>query len=241
MNGIFLIARRELAAYVNTYWGWTIIFVALLLDGLFVQALALTNTAQYSADVLSKFFFYSGGVALGVGVFVTMRLFAEERQTGTMVLLESSPLSDRQLVLGKYLGAMLFMALLQALTVYMPAMISVNGKIATSQIAVGYLGVMLMSSAGIAMGTWASSVSRNQILAAAIGGVLVLLFVLCHHLARVVDPPFKAVFANAAFYAKPFAPFIDGRINTENVVYFGSVTFGFLLLATRSLTARRWE
>ncbi len=236
-----LVARRELAAYVNTYWGWTIIFVALLLDGLFFQALALTTTAQYSADVLSKFFFYTGGVALGIGVFVTMRLFAEERQTGTMVLLESSPLTDRQLVLGKYLSAMMFMGLVHVLTLYMPAMIFVNGKIGHAQIAVGYLGVMLMCSAGVAMGTWASSISRNQILAAAIGGVLVLLFVFCHWLAKLTDPPFKALFANAAFYAKQFAPFEDGRINTENVVYFVSVTFAFLLLATQSLTARRWE
>jgi ABC-2 type transport system permease protein len=100
---------------------------------------------------------------------------------------------------------------------------------------------MLMSSAGVAIGTWASSVSRNQILAAVLGGVLVLMFVLCHWLAKVTDAPFKELFANAAFYAKQFAPFEDGRVNTENVFYFVSLTFGFLLLATQSLTARRWE
>jgi ABC-2 type transport system permease protein len=241
MRGILLVARRDFAAYVNTIWGWLIIAVALFIDGVFFHALALTNTAQYSADVLSKFFFNSGGVALGVGVVVTMRLFAEERQTGTMVLLESSPLSDRQLVFGKYLSAMMFMAFLHLLSLYMPAMIFVNGKVSIEQIAVGYLGIMLMSSAGVAIGTWASSVSRNQILAAVLGGVLVLMFVLCHWLAKVTDAPFKELFANAAFYAKQFAPFEDGRVNTENVFYFVSLTFGFLLLATQSLTARRWE
>ncbi len=241
MRGILLVARRDFAAYVNTLWGWIIIAVALLLDGLFFHAMALTKTAQYSSEVLSKFYFYSGGVALGVGVVVTMRLFAEERQVGTMVLLESSPLSDRQLVFGKYLSAMMFMGFLHLLTLYMPAMIFVNGKVAWEQIAVGYFGIMLMSSAGVAMGTWASSVSRNQILAAVLGAVLVLLFVFCHWLAQVVDAPFKTLFANMAFYAKQFAPFEDGRLNTSNVVYFVSVTFAFLLLAAQSLTARRWE
>ena len=236
-----LVARREFAAYVNTYWGWIIIAAALLLDGVLFQALALTSTAQYSADVLSKFFYYGGGVGLAVGVFTTMSLFAEERQTGTMVLLESSPLSSGQLVLGKFLGAMLLMGVFQVLTLYMPAMIFVNGKIGYAQIAVGYFGVMLMCSAGVAMGTWASSISRNQILAVVIGAVLVFFFVFCHWLAKLTDSPFKELFSSAAFYAKQFAPFEDGRINTENVVYFVSVTFGFLLLATQSLTARRWE
>ena len=241
MRGILLVARRDFAAYVNTIWGWLILTVALLLDGLLFNALAMTNTAQYSADVLRQFFFYSGGVALAIGIFVTMRLFAEERQTGTMVLLESSPLSDRQLVLGKYLSAMMFMAFFHLLSLYMPAMIFVNGKVSYAEIGVGYLGILLMSSAGVAMGTWASSVSRNQILAAALGGVAVFFFVFCHWLSRVTDPPFNSLFSSIAFYAKQFAPFEDGRINTENVVYFVSVTFGFLLLATQSLTARRWE
>ena len=241
MRGILLVARRDFAAYINTYWGWIIIAVALLLDGLLFQAFAITNTAQYSADVLSKFFFYTGGVALGVGVVITMRLFAEERQTGTMVILESSPLSDRQLVMGKYLSAMMLMVLLHALTAYMPAMIFVNGKIGYDEIAVGYFGILLMSSAGIAIGTWASAISRNQILAAVVGAIVVLMFVLCHWLAKVTDPPFNGFFSQVAFYAKQFAAFEDGRINTENVVYFLSVTFGFLLLATQALTARRWE
>lgn len=241
MRGILLVARRDFAAYVNTYWGWVIITVALLLDGVLFQAVGVTNTPQYSADVLKQFFYTHGGVSLAVGVVTTMRLFAEERQTGTMVLLESSPLSDRQLVIGKYLSAMMLMALFQLLTLYMPGMILVNGKIGYDQIAVGYFGVMLMASAGIAVGTWTSSISRNQILAAVLGAIVVMFFVMCFRIAKVTDPPFNTLFTQVAFYMKQFAPFEEGRINTENVVYFGSVTFGFLLLATQALTARRWE
>lgn len=241
MRGIFLVATRDFAAYINTIWGWTILGIALLIDGVFFNAWGLTNSPQYSAEVLERFFYINGGVTLIAGVFITMRLFAEERQTGTIVLLESSPLSDRQLVFGKYLSAMFFMVLFAALTLYMPAMIFVNGKISVEEIAVGYLGVLAMGSAGIGVGTWASSVSRNQILAGAIGAVGVVSFVVCWLLSRVTDPPFKALISYMAFFDKHFKPFQEGRINTEGLFFFASVTFAFLLLATQSLSARRWE
>ncbi len=120
MRGILLVAGRDFAAYINTIWGWTILGIALLIDGVFFNAWGLTNTPQYSAEVLERFFYINGGVTLIAGVFITMRLFAEERQTGTIVLLESSPLSDGQLVMGKYLSAMFFMALFAALTPFAP-------------------------------------------------------------------------------------------------------------------------
>lgn len=241
MRGIFLVAGRDFAAYINTIWGWTILGIALLIDGVFFNAWGLTNTPQYSAEVLERFFYINGGVTLIAGVFITMRLFAEERQTGTIVLLESSPLSDRQLVMGKYLSAMFFLSLFATLTMYMPAMIFVNGKVSVEEIAVGYLGVLAMGSAGISIGTWASSMARNQILAGAVGAVGVVSFIVCWLLSRVTDAPFKAVISYMAFFDKHFKPFQEGRINTEGLFFFVSITFAFLLLATQSLSARRWE
>jgi ABC-2 type transport system permease protein len=144
-------------------------------------------------------------------------------------------------VLGKYLSAMMFLVLFSALTLYMPGLIFVNGKVSPEEIAVGYLGLLGMGSAGVAIGTWASSVSRNQLVAAVVAGVVTVLFVAVWMVARLVDPPFKALFSFMAFYDKQFAPFQDGRINSEALVYFASVTFAFLLLATHALRARRWE
>lgn len=241
MSGIWLIARRDFSAFINTWWGCVILSLTLLIDGLLFQAVAMTATPRYSAEVLTDFFFLTGGVVLIAGVFTTMRLFAEERQTGTMVLLESSPLSETQAVLGKYLSGLMFLTLLLALTTYMPAMIFVNGKVSQEQIAVGYLGVFLMGAAGIAIGTWASAISRNQLLSLVIAAVITVFFVLCWMLSRVLDAPFKGMFAYMAFFDKQFQPFEEGRINTEGIVFFVSVSFAFLLLATRSLIARRWE
>lgn len=241
MRGMLLVARRDFWAYVNSVWGWAILALLLLVDGVIFNFYALGKTAQYSADVLEKFFYVHGGVTLAAAAVTTMRLFAEERQTGTIVLLESSPLTEAQAVAGKYLSAMAFLTVLQALSLFMPAMIFINGKIGYGQIGVGYLGTMLMASAGVAIGTWASAISRNQILALVVGGITILFAVLCWPLSRVLDPPFKGLFAYVAFYDKHFEGFMQGRINTEGIVFFVSVSFAFLLLATRSLNARRWE
>ena len=241
MRGIVLVARRDFGAFVNTAWGWFILTAALLLNGLIFNAWAMGGAAQYSADVLGKFFEHTGGVALGAAVLITMRLIAEERQTGTIVLLESSPLSEMQIVLGKYLSGMAFLTLFAVATLYMPGMIFKNGKVSYEEIAVGYAGVLLMGSAGIALGTWASAISRNQLLAAVIAAVGVLFFVVCWMLARVVDPPFKAIISYIAFFDRQFQPFQEGRLNSESVAFFVSMTFGFLLMATRSLINRRWE
>lgn len=241
MSGIWLIARRDFSAFINTWWGCVILSLTLLIDGVLFQAVAMTATPRYSAEVLTDFFFLTGGVVLIAGVFTTMRSFAEERQTGTMVLIESSPLSETQAVMGKYLSGLMFLTLLLALTAYMPGMIFVNGKISEQQIAVGYLGVFLMGAAGIAIGTWASAISRNQLLSLVIAAVITVFFVLCWMLSRVLDAPFKGLFAYMAFFDKQFQPFQEGRINTEGIVFFVSVSFAFLLLATRSLIARRWE
>lgn len=241
MKGILLVARRDLWAYINTVWGWAILALALLLDGLFFNVFALTNAAKYSADVLDMFVYLTSGITLAAAVLTTMRLFAEERQTGTIILLDSSPLTEAQIVLGKYLSAMGFLAFFLVLTGYMPAMIFVNGKVSPEQIAVGYVGILLMASAGVAIGTWASALSRNQLLAAVISTVVTVFFVACWMMARVLDPPFKAVISYVAFFDQQLKPFQQGRLDTQGVVFFLSLTFAFLLLANRSLIARRWE
>lgn len=241
MSGIWLIARRDFAAYVNTFWGWGILALALMIDGILFYSMGLGKQPKYSAEVLQQFFYLTGGITLIAAIPVTMRLFAEERQTGTIVLLETSPLSERQLVLGKYLSGMMFVSVFAALTAYLPAFIFVNGKVGIEEILVGYLGLLLMGSAGVSIGTWASAVSRNQIFSAVLGAVAVAAFVVCWMLGQRVDAPFKAVVTYLAFFDRQFEPFQEGRLNTEGVIYFLSVSFAFLLMATQSLCARRWR
>jgi ABC-2 type transport system permease protein len=240
MSAILTIARRELMTYVNTMWGWVVLAGVLILDGLFFNALALTAKPQYSADVLETFFFWSSGTKIIAGLLLTMRLIAEERQSGTLVLLETAPVSEAAVVAGKFFGAMSFLVLITALTLYMPALVMVNGKVSWGQIGAGYLGEVLIGGSAVAIGTFASSISRNQLLAAVLGGLFTGFFVLAWWLAKVTSPPISDVLAYAALWDRHYQPFMRGRINTEDIVFHLSMMFVFLLAATRAMTARRW-
>ena len=126
---------------------------------------------MYSAEVLSP---TSSTISFGTtafaSVFISMRLLAEERQTGTLVLLTSSPVHDWEIVLGKYLSALAFLAIVTIASVYIPALIMVNGKVSFGHLFAGYLGVLLVGSATLAIGVFGSALARNQILAAIFSG-----------------------------------------------------------------------
>mgnify|MGYP000096948163 CR=1 FL=1 len=241
MNAIVLLAQRELKTYLNTAWGWTVMAGVLLVVGLLFNVFGLTERPRYSAEVLEDFFFYTSGTIIIAGLLLTMRLIAEERQTGTLVVLESAPISAAQVIAGKFLGAWGFLMCIVASTVYMPALIFVNGKVSVAQMAVGYLGLALAGSAAISIGTFASAISKNQLLSAVLGGAMALLIVICWLLSGLTEAPLSDVLAYMALWDKHFQPFMRGRLNTENVVYFGSLSFIFLLGATRALQARRWQ
>ena len=110
MRGLILVARRELGAYTNTSMGYVILAAFLLLEGLFFNAFAVGASAKASADVLGDFFYFSFGCTVAAALFFSMRLIAEERQTGTMVLLQSSPLANWQVVGGKFLSVIVLIA-----------------------------------------------------------------------------------------------------------------------------------
>jgi ABC-2 type transport system permease protein len=170
-----------------------------------------------------------------------MRSIAEERQTGTEVLIDSSPLSVGQFVGGKYLAAFGVMALLVILTLYMPALVFVNGRVSYGQIFAGYLGLLLVASATTSIGVFTSAISRSQLVAVILAAVTIGFFVLAWLLAKVVDPPLKDIISYFGFYDRHFRNFGRGQVHTESVIYFVSLTFMFLTMATRFLAVRRWR
>ncbi|MCB9779652.1 MAG: ABC transporter permease subunit [Alphaproteobacteria bacterium] len=240
MNAVLTVARRELGNYLNSWWGWVVLALVLLFDGLAFNVWAVGFSPKYSAEVLESFFEASTVTVLIAGVLLAMPTIARETSSGTMTLLQTSPITEAQVIAGKYLGALGFLSLIKGLTLYMPLMIELNGKVSWGHIGAGYLGLFALGAATIAIGIYASSVSRYQMLAAILGGSLVGLFLLMWLVSRGAEPPLKDVFGYMAMYDRHFQPFMRGRINTESLVYYASVSFGFLLLATRSLKARRW-
>ena len=241
MNNVWWILRRELAFYLKAPIGYIIIAAALGLDGLFFNGLAVGSGARKSNDVLEMFFLYTGGTILAAGVFVGMRLIAEERQTGTFTLLATSPIREWQLVLGKYLSALTFLAVMTGLTLHMPLLLMVNGKISLAHIVAGYLGVLLLASAGIALFLVCSALSPNQLVAAVLGAGVAVAFTLLWFLSRIASPPVDELLAYMALFDKHFRPFMRGIISIQDVVFYLSLTYLGLVSATRIIEARRWR
>jgi ABC-2 type transport system permease protein len=240
MKEALLIARRDFQAYFNTAWGYVVIAVLLLIHGLLFNALAMESKAKYSADVLEEFFYLSSGFTMIAAIILTMRLFAEERSSGTMVLLDTAPVRPVQVVLGKFMAGMGIVLVLLGLSIYMPALIFVNGKVSLGHIFSGYLGLVLLACAVVAIGTWGSSLTRIQFVGGAIAGVVTAVLVLMWALGKVSDPPLDDLTSYLSLFDKHFQPFMQGRVNTQSIVFYLSLCFAFLLLSVRSLRGRRW-
>jgi ABC-2 type transport system permease protein len=217
-----------------------VIAAALLIDGLWFHLQGMSRTLL-SAEVLSEFFNGASATTMGAGIVLSMRLLAEERQTGTFTLLNTSPVRDSEIVLGKFFSALAVIVLMTALTIYMPLLILVNGKVSWGQVGVGYLGLLLLGAATTAIGLFASSLARSQVIAAVVGTAILVVFLLLWLVARAVEPPLNGFLSRLALHHENFRPFMQGILELRGVVYYVTVTYFFLLAAVKTLEARRWR
>lgn len=241
MSRALLVAARELGAYLRSPLGYVVAAAALLIDGIYFYAFALGAGARLSADVLMRFFDGASGTTMIASVALSMRLLAGEREHGTLVLLNTAPIRDGEIVVGKFLAALAFIATMTALTVYMPALIFVNGRVSTGHILVGYLGIVLLGAASLSIGLFASSIARSQVIAVIVGAALVGTMLLLWLVARVTDPPLDGFLSALALHHERQRPFMTGVLRLENVVYYLGVTYFFLLASTKMMEARRWR
>jgi len=148
MRMVALIVRRELGAFFRSPLGFIILSTVLLLDGLLFNAYAMGSEERRSSSVLMLFFYFSSGTTLVASIVISMRLLAEERQTGSAALILSAPVSEAEIVIGKFLSAWIFLAIITVSTLYMPLLIFVNGSVTVGQICAGYLGLLVLGAAG---------------------------------------------------------------------------------------------
>lgn len=240
MRAALLIARREIGAYFRSMAGYVIIAMVLAIDGLLFNAYALGGELR-SSEVLSRFFYFSSGTTMVASVFIAMRLLAEERQTGTIALLYSSPVRDGEIVAGKFLSALFFLLVMTLCTAYMPALILVHGKVSFGQLGAGYLGLMLLGAATLGIATLGSALARTQVMAAIISGCMVVGLLVAWMLAKVTERPLSDIFTGLALHGLHFLPFQSGIIHLRDVVYYLVLTYVMLFAATRVLEGRRWR
>jgi ABC-2 type transport system permease protein len=241
MRAISIIYRRELGTYLRSPFGWVIAAILLLLFGIAFQGYALSGELL-SAIVLERYFYVASGIPLVGGILLSFRLLSEERQNHSMVLLNTSPVRDSDIVLGKYLAALTFLAITLLLSIYMPILIKINGKITGAQVVVGYVGLFLIGAATLSIGLFASALTRQQLVAAVVAAAVIMLMCFIHLLANKVDPPLKDVIEQVDLWWLHFQyGFMKGILNLKDVVYYVATTYFFLLLSIKTLEAKRWQ
>jgi len=241
MSIAFLIARREFAAYFRSWVGPCLVAGMLLVDGLLYYLYAGLDKKALSGEVLQQFFYYTSGVTMIASILITMRVLAEERQTGSLVLLNTSPVKDRDIVIGKFFAAYAVLALATLLSAYLPAWLFVHGKVAIGHIVVGYVGLLLLGAALTAIGVFGSALANSQVVALVISGVLAAVFVLLWVLAKATEPPLNQFLNALAVHHENFKPFLQGILQPSGVIFYLVFTYAFLFASVKVLEARRWQ
>lgn len=241
MSKALLVAGRELGAFFSTWMGYVICAAALFIDGLLFNAYAVSAQPKFSAEVLQDFFYFASGIAVVSGLFLAMRLVAEEKQSGTIVLFYTSPISERQLIYGKFLSAVIFSCVILALSLYMPALIFLHGKVSLGHLASGYLMLLLIGSASIAVSLFASVISPNQLIAGVTGALFTVTLLVLWMVSDIVAPPFKGLFSYMAIHNQHYSAFAQGIVHTRDIIYYLSVIVFFLECSVRAIEARRWR
>lgn len=241
MSNVWLIARRELGGYLKTPSGYLIASATLLVSGLLFNTRAVGQGAKLSSLVLHDFLRDASGTTTVAAVLIAMRLFAEERQSGTVTLLFTSPIRESQIVLGKFVSAFIVLTMLTLLSLYLPALIFVNGKVSLGHIAGGYLGLLLLGAATLALGVLGSVLARNQLMAGVLAAVFITILFLSWPLSRVVEGNLGDLIAYFSLYEKHFFPFMRGLVQLSDIVYYLSIVYIALLAATRALQSQRWQ
>jgi len=234
-------------AYVALF-AWTILFGAFFTAGLsyFIEQTARmgpeSSRASLNEWLIRGLLHNTSVVAMFIAPMFTMRLFAEEKRQGTMELLSTLPLTDLQIVLGKFLAAVAVYALmiLASLLNLIVLWVYSTPKPEWKPVATGALGLLLMGSCFIALGTFLSNLTKNQMVAGILSFCMVLGLLI---LGWVEDPmagPVRKTIAYLAVTAH-FQDFVKGVINVKDVVFYLSFAAFGVFLAHQSVASQRWR
>ena len=228
------IAKRELGSYFTSPVAYVFLVIFLLLTGFF--AFTIGNFFERGEASLASFFVWHPWLYLVLVPAIGMRVWSEERRSGTIELLLTLPVNPWEAILGKFLASWAFLALALALT--FPIVITVNllGDPDNGQILAGYLGSLLLAGAYLAITCMTSAMSRNQVVAFILSVLLCLFLILAGFnpvtdlLTRWASP--ALVDAVAAFsVVTHYDNFQKGVIDARDLLYFASL-LGFALFAT---------
>lgn len=253
MNNIITVLRKELKSYFSSPIAYGLMAFFALISGYFYYmyvAMFVNQSVQSQMGrggpmdvnewVIRPLLMNLSVIGLFLIPMITMRLFAEEKRSGTIELLATSPVRDIEVIIGKWLGALTLYGSILLVSVLNVAALYFYGRPDIYPILTGYLGLILQGGCLLAIGTFISNTTRNQIIAgAATFGICLLLWVMDW-----VSAYETANWAKVVAYLSVtthFEPFSKGVIDTKDVVFYASMIFFGLFLTSRSMESLRWR
>lgn len=252
---IWPIMKKELRLYFTSPIAYVVIAIFLLLAGYFFYSIfafytmasmqsamnpQMAGSLNVTDSVMRPLFQNMSIILLLLMPLVTMRLFAEERRSGTIELLLTYPVRDGAVLLGKYFAAFVLYAVMIALTLLYPAIVLYFARPEWGPLLTGYVGLLLMGAMFLAIGCLASSLTENQIVAAVTTFGILLLFWVVGWSADYAGGALGKLLTHLSVLEHNDS-FAKGVFDTKDVIYFVDVTLVGLFLTLRAVEARRWR
>lgn len=242
---MFTVFKREISSFLSSLIAYIVIVVFLLVTGLFMWVFPDYSLLDFGYASLDQLFIIGPWVFMFLIPAITMRFFSEEKRTGTIELLFTKPVTDTQIILGKFFAGFALVVfavlptVLYAVTLWYLA--DPVGNIDTGGIIGSYIGLLLLGAVFVSIGIFASALTDNQIVAFILGLFLCFFFYSAFDSIKLFNLPAKVQLVleqlgiSAHFYAMS-----KGVLDTRDLVYFGSVIALFVALTKTVLESRKW-
>lgn len=237
--------RREINSFLSSLIAYIVIVVFLLVTGLFMWVFPDYSLLAYGYATLDQLFIIGPWIFMFLIPAITMRFFSEERRTGTLELLFTKPVTDLQIIAGKYLAAFVLVVfsvlptLVYFLSIYLLA--EPVGNVDSAGIVGSYIGLLLLGGTFVAIGLFASSLTDNQIVAFILGLFLCFFFYAAFDSLSLLNLPNKTLLIIEQLgMSAHFVALSKGVLDTRDLLYFFSLSAFFLALTKTVLEARKW-
>lgn len=252
MANVLALAQKELRSYFASPIGYVIVGLFALLFGYFFyaylsffvrsseQMMMGGGAVNVNQQMIRGVLLNSAVIILFIMPMITMRTYSEEKRSGTIELLLTSPITDLQIILGKFLGAMGLYAVMLAVTMLYMVILFFLGNPEWKPIVAGYLGLLLMGGCFVSVGLLISSLTKNQIVAGVVTFAVFLMLWVINWIGENSGPTTREI-VNYLSITNHFDDFARGIIDTKHVIYYLSfITFG-LFLTAKSVDSERWR
>ncbi|MBK9454691.1 MAG: gliding motility-associated ABC transporter permease subunit GldF [Bacteroidetes bacterium] len=240
------IFRKELNVFFSSLIGYIAITIFLIANGLFAWVFPETNILDDGYATLDSFFNFAPWILMFLIPAITMRSFAEEKNSGTIEFITTPPITDMQIIFGNYLAALalVIFAVLSTVLYYftVSALASPAGNVDTGGIIGSYIGLILLGATFVSIALFTSSITNNQIVAFIAGMFACFFFYLAFDSLSLI-PAFIGTadkYFNAISINRHYLNISKGYIDLRDVIYFSSMIGIFILMTKTALGSRKW-